>query len=282
MFFSSGQPKPDEPEVVRPPVVEDKPPEVTPGPVTPVQPPEAQTTPSPSPVRVERPKAVPPPPAVTKEAVAPVVAPLPPAPRRPTNVDNAQDALSAGHLITPRNDSALHWALQAQQANEPGAGNVMERVNDAILNEMQAMTKEKRFDEELTFLNAYAQYYPANSPMQRTIQQVRDQIRQAQQGVRVQVIHRHGFDYRSARCEGWLEIDPAGTVSYACDPKFVHDGRCDRATFPSGTFSYKTASDPEQLHLTTASGNFDFFAPQPTIAASLRALAASGARLQTK
>ena len=158
----------------------------------------------------------------------------------------------------------------------------MERVNDAILNEMQAMTKEKRFDEELSFLNAYAQYYPANSPMQRTIQQVRDQIRQAQQGVRLQVIHRHGIDYRSARCEGWLEIDPAGTVSYACDPKFVHDSRCDRATFPSGTFTYKTASDPEQLHLTTASGNFDFFAPQPTIAASLRALAASGARLQPK
>ncbi len=286
MFWGSGPAKTAEPEAVRPPVapvVNDvKPTEVTPAPVTPVQATETQPAPSPPPARIERPKVVTPPPAVTKEAEAPVVAPPAPAPRRPTNVDNAQDALSAGHLVTPRNDSALHWALQAQQANEPGAFNAMERVNDAILNEMQAMTKEKRFDEELTFLNAYAQYYPANSPMQRTIQQVRDQIRQAQQGVRLQVIHRHGIDYRSARCEGWLEIDPAGTVSYACDPKFVHDSRCDRATFPSGTFTYKTASDPEQLHLTTASGNFDFFAPQPTIAASLRALAASGARLQTK
>jgi hypothetical protein len=283
MFFGSGPTKTDEPEVVRPAVANDvKPTEVTPAPVTPVQAAETQPAPSPPPARIERPKVVTPAPAVTKEAEAPVVAPPAPAPRRPTNVDNAQDALAAGHLVNPRNDSALHWALQAQQANEPGAFNVMERVNEAILNEMQAMTKDKRFDEELTFLNAYAQYYPANSPMQRTIQQVRDQIRQAQQGVRLQVIHRHGIDYRSARCEGWLEIDSAGTVSYACDPKFVHDSRCDRATFPSGTFTYKTASDPEQLHLTTASGNFDFFAPQPTIAASLRALAASGARLQTK
>ena len=287
IFWSSGPTKTADPEVVRQPVapvVNDvKAPEVKPAPVEPVQTVETQTAPAPPPARVERPKVVTPPPAVpaaTKESEAPVAAA--PAPRRPTNTDNAQDALSAGRLVAPRNDSALHWALQAQQAGEPGAFEAMERVNNAILNEMQAMTKEKRFDEELSFLNAYAQYYPANSPMQRTIQQVRDQIRQAQQGVRLQVIHRHGIDYRSARCEGWLEIDPAGTVSYACDPKFVHDSRCDRATFPSGTFSYKTAADPEQLHLTTASGNFDFFAPQPTIAASLRALAASGARLQTK
>ena len=255
-------------------------------------------------IRRHRPKAVPgrrrrsnrpepsnvltPPRAETKQAAAgplvtrqPAALP-PPAPHRPSNVENAQDALSAGQLVTPRNDSALHWALQAQQANEPGAVNVLQRVNDAILNHLQALTREKRFDEELTFLNAYAEYYPANSPMQRTIQQVRDLIRQAQQGVSLQVIHRHGIDYRTARCEGWLEIDPAGTVSYACDPQFVHDSRCDRATFPSGTFTYKTVSDPEQLHLTTASGNFDFFAAQPTIAASVRALAASGAKIQQK
>ena len=125
------------------------------------------------------------------------------------------------------------------------------------------MTKEKRFDEELTFLNAYGEYDTANSPMQRTIQQVRDQIRQAQQGVRLQVIHRHGIDYRSARCEGWLTIDPTGTVSYACDPQFLHDNRCDRVTFPPGTFTFKTAADPDQLHLTTASGNFDFSPRNP-------------------
>jgi len=279
-MFLGGEPaKKDDPPAVRPPAADDvKPQQVTPAPVAPVQAAETQAPPAP----VERPRAVTPPPPVTKEAEVPPAAPQAPPPRRASNVDNAQDALTSGRLVAPRNDSALHWALQAQQANEPGAFNVLERVNDAILNEMKEMTKDKRFDDELAFLNAYAQYYPANSPMQRTIQQVRDQIRQAQQGVRLQVIHRHGIDYRSARCEGWLEIDPAGTVSYACDPQFVHDSRCDRATFPSGTFTYKTATDPEQLHLTTASGNFDFFAPQPTIAASLRALAASGARLQTK
>ncbi len=246
--------------------------------VPPVKPPVPEAAPLPTPVR----KNPTPSREVPREAVsAPVVTPPPP-PRRPSNAENAQDALSAGHLVTPRNDSALHWALQAQQANEPGALNVLDRINDAILNHLKTLTNEKRFDEELTFLNAYAEYYPANSPMQRTIQQVRDQIRQAQQGVRLQVIHRHGIDYRTARCEGWLEIDPAGTVSYACDPRFVHDSRCDRATFPSGTFTYKTVSDPEQLHLTTASGNFDFFAAQPTIAASIRALAAAGAKIQQK
>jgi len=181
-MFWSRPARTADPEANRPPVapvVNDvKAPEVKPAPVEPVQTAETQTAPSPPQARVERPKVVPPPPvvpAVTKEAEPPVVAA--PAPRRPTNADNAQDALSAGRLVSPRNDSALHWALQAQQAGEPGAFDVMERVNNAILNEMQAMTKEKRFDEELTFLNAYAQYYPANSPMQRTIQQVRDQIR---------------------------------------------------------------------------------------------------------
>jgi hypothetical protein len=73
-----------------------------------------------------------------------------------------------------------------------------------------------------------------------------------------------------------------GNVSYACDPKFVHDARCDRATFPSGSFTYKTGPDPEQLHFSTTSGNFDFFAPQPTVATAVRALSATGARLQQK
>jgi hypothetical protein len=292
-LFSGGEkPKTEEPKVVPGPVADaadaGKTPATIPTPavVTPVKSPEPEAAPPP-PARTERPKAVTPPPVAKENAVAPLVTPQPvtppaPASRRPSNVENAQDALSAGHLVTPRNDSALHWALQAQQANEPSASNILDRINDAILNHLKTLTNEKRFDEELTFLNAYGEYYPANSPMQRTIQQVRDQIRQAQQGVRLQVIHRHGIDYRTARCEGWLEIDPTGTVSYACDPQFVHDSRCDRATFPSGTFTYKTVSDPEQLHLTTASGNFDFFAAQPTIAASVRALAASGARIQQK
>ena len=106
---------------------------------------------------------------------------------------------------------------------------------------------------QLTFLNAYAEYYPANSPMQRTISAVRDQIRQAQQApvrLQVSIVTASTTGRRAARA-GWT-IDPTGTVSYACDPQFVHDARCDRATFPSGTFTYKTVADPEQLHLTTA------------------------------
>jgi hypothetical protein len=203
---------------------------------------------------------------------------------RPTPVENAQDALAAGRLVLPRNDSALHWALQAQQTGEPGAADVMQRTNTAILNQMKELTNQKRFDEALSFVNAYAEYYPADPAMQRTFQQIRDGIRQAQTGgpVTLQVLHRHGIDYRTARCEGWLAIDPMGNVSYACDPKFVHDARCDRATFPSGSFTYKTGPDPEQLHFSTTSGNFDFFAPQPTVATAVRALSASGARIQPK
>jgi hypothetical protein len=203
---------------------------------------------------------------------------------RPTPVENAQDALAAGRLVLPRNDSALHWALQAQQTGEPGAADVMQRTNTAILNQMKELTNQKRFDEALGFVNAYAEYYPADPAMQRTFQQIRDGIRQAQTGgpVTLQVLHRHGIDYRTARCEGWLAIDPMGNVSYACDPKFVHDARCDRATFPSGSFTYKTGPDPEQLHFSTTSGNFDFFAPQPTVATAVRALSASGARIQPK
>jgi hypothetical protein len=203
---------------------------------------------------------------------------------RPTLVENAQDALAAGRLVLPRNDSALHWALQAQQTGEPGAPDVMQRTNTAILNQMKELTNQKRFDEALSFVNAYAEYYPADPAMQRTFQQIRDGIRQAQMGgpVTLQVLHRHGIDYRTARCEGWLAIDPMGNVSYACDPKFVHDARCDRATFPTGSFTYKTGPDPEQLHFSTSSGNFDFFAPQPTVATAVRALSASGARIQPK
>jgi hypothetical protein len=211
------------------------------------------------------------------------IAPVAPA-HRPTSVENAQEALAGGHLILPRADSALHWALQAQQAGEPGAADIMQRTNAAILNEMQELTKQKRYDEALSFLNAYAEYYAGDAAMQRTFQQIRDGIRQAQVGnpVTLQVLHRHGIDYRTARCEGWLAIDPMGNVSYACDPKFVHDARCDRATFPSGSFTYKTGPDPEQLHFSTSSGNYDFFAPQPTVATAVRALSATGARAQQK
>ena len=69
-------------------------------------------------------------------------------------------------------------------------------------------------------------------------------------------------------------------MSYACDPKFVHDGRCDRVTFPPGSFTYKPGG--EQLRVTNTSGNFDFFAPVPTINQAVQALVAAGARVQTK
>jgi hypothetical protein len=224
--------------------------------------------------------------AVVPRAVVPTaVAPPPPPPAHiPTAVENAQAALAAGRVVQPRTDSALHWALQAQRANEPGAADILQRTNTAVLNQMQALAKEKRFDEQLVLLNAYVEYYPSDAGTQRMAQQIREQIRQAQLGdpVNLQVLHRHGIDYRTARCEGWLTIDPMGNVSYACDPKFVHDARCDRATFPSGTFTYKTGPDPEQLHFSTSSGNFDFFAPQPTVATAARALSAAGARIQQK
>jgi len=265
------------------------------GSVASVQPPQAATAAPPpaEPVRQTRPAVVaqraqlpldkvktPEPevaPAVPNAAAAVPV-------HRTTPVENAQDALAAGRLVLPSNDSALHWALQAQQAGEPGAADVMQRTNTAILNQMKELTNQKRFDEALSFVNAYAEYYPADPAMQRTFQQIRDGIRQAQTGgpVTLQVLHRHGIDYRTARCEGWLAIDPMGNVSYACDPKFVHDARCDRATFPSGSFTYKTGPDPEQLHFSTTSGNFDFFAPQPTVSTAVRALSAAGARIQPK
>jgi hypothetical protein len=231
------------------------------------------------PVRDPKTAALPDPPRVP--VTAPVVATPPPAaPRRPTAVDYAQEALSAGRLIAPRSDSALHWALQAQQNGDPGAINVMQQTNDAILIHIKTLNREKRVEEEVAFLNAYAEYYPVNSPMQRTIQQIRDQVHPPQRALRLQVIHRHGIDYRTARCEGWLEIDPAGTVSYACDPQFVHDARCDRVTFPPGAFTYKAGG--EQLRIASSSGNFDFFAPQSTIEQAVSALSAAGARIQPK
>lgn len=258
-------------------------PEVIPGPaVSPphkVEAPPADVTPKRQGPKVD---------SVTKAeaAVVPTVItpPPPPPPHVPTAIENAQGALAAGRLVQPRNDSALRWALQAQQANEPGANDILQRTNTAVLNQMQALAKEKRFDEQLALLNAYVEYYPSDANTQRMARQIRDQIRQAQLGdpVNLQVLHRHGIDYRTARCEGWLTIDPMGNVSYACDPKFVHDARCDRATFPSGTFTYKTGPDPEQLHFSTSSGNFDFFAPQPTVATAARALSSAGARIQQK
>jgi TIR domain len=256
-------------------------PEVNPGPDVPprrIETPPADVTP-----KRQGPKA----PAVTRvetPVIPAAVTPPPPPPHIPTAVEHAQSALAAGRLVQPSNDSALRWALQAQQASEPGAADILQRTNTAVLNQMQELGKEKRFDEQLALLNAYVAYYPSDANTQRMAQQIRDQIRQAQLGdpVNLQVLHRHGIDYRTARCEGWLTIDPVGNVSYACDPKFVHDARCDRATFPSGTFTYKTGPDPEQLHFSTASGNFDFFAPQPTVATATRALSAAGARIQPK
>jgi hypothetical protein len=220
--------------------------------------------------------------AAPRAAIAPAaVASLePPAPRRPSMVEKAREALAAGRLVEPRNDNALYWTHQAEQANEPGAAEIAQRANAAILDELQALAKARRFEEELALVNAYGEFYPANAAMQRSLQQIRDQIRQAQLGdpVRIHVIHRHGINYRTARCEGWLTIEPNGAVSYECDPRFPHDGRCDRVSFPRGTFTYNTSLDPEQLHLSTSTGNYDFFAQQPTIAMAMRALGQATAR----
>ena len=218
--------------------------------------------------------------AAPRASVAPVapIAPVgslePPAPHRPSMVEKAREALAAGRLVEPRDDNALYWTQQAEQINEPGAAEMAQRTNTAILNQLQALAKVRRFEEELALVNAYGEFYPANAAMQRSLQQIRDQIRQAQAGdpVRIHVIHRHGVNYRTARCEGWLTIEPNGSVTYECDPRFPHDGRCDRVRFASGTFTYNTSLDPEQLHFSTSSGNFDFFAQQPTIAMATRAL----------
>ena len=163
----------------------------------------------------------------------------------PPRSKTPQDALAAGRLVLPRNDSALHWALQAQQTGEPGAADVMQRTNTAILNQMKELTNQKRFDEALSFVNAYAESILRIRPCSGRFSRFAT-IRQAQTGgpVTLQVLHRHGIDYRTARCEGWLAIDPMGNVSYACDPKFVHDARCDRATFPSGSFHLQAGPDP--------------------------------------
>jgi hypothetical protein len=95
--------------------------------------------------------------------------------------------------------------------------------------------------------------------------------------VRMQVIHRHGFNHRVARCEGWLTIEGNGTVSYECDPRFQHDNRCERVSFPPGSFTF-TAADDDQLHLSTQAGNFDFFGPEQAIATAVRALGVVKAR----
>ena len=68
----------------------------------------------------------------------------------------------------------FRWALQAQQTGEPGAADVMQRTNTAILNQMKELTNQKRFDEALSFVNAYAEYYPVDPAMQRTFQQIRE------------------------------------------------------------------------------------------------------------
>ena len=98
---------------------------------------------------------------------------------------------------------------------------------------------------------------------------------------RMQVIHRHGFNYRVARCEGWLTIERNGTISYECDARFQHDNRCDRVSFPPGSFTF-TAEDDDQLHLSTQAGNFDFFGPEQTIATAVRALGVVKARTPQK
>jgi hypothetical protein len=94
--------------------------------------------------------------------------------------------------------------------------------------------------------------------------------------LKVRVTHRHGlnyrsFNYRTTRCEGWLTVARDGSVSYECDPRFAHDNRCDRVTFPPGSFTFN-AADNDQLHLSASTGNYDFFADEKTIAAARRAL----------
>jgi hypothetical protein len=189
-------------------------------------------------------------------------------------VQNAQEALGAGRLLKPANNCALSWALQAQQSNAPGAAEVLQRTMAAIVERIQARTAAKRYEEALALVDELSQFYPGNPAMQQTIQQIRDTLRKAYAAdtVRIQVIHRHGVNYRTARCEGWLTIEPNGTVAYQCDPRFPHDARCDRVSFPRGSFSYNAGPENDQLHLGTAMGSYDFFASPAIIATALRAL----------
>jgi hypothetical protein len=95
--------------------------------------------------------------------------------------------------------------------------------------------------------------------------------------VRLHVIHRHGFNHRLTRCEGWLTIERNGRVSYECDVRFQHDNRCDRVSFPPGSFTF-TPPDDDHLHLSTPAGNYDFFAQPQTIATAAKALGVVRAR----
>jgi hypothetical protein len=204
----------------------------------------------------------------------------PPAPKPDPSVvmlQNAQAAISSGHLLEPPNNNALYWALQARQNGNPQGAAVELRVTDAVFQQVQAQRAQKKYDGAITLLDELAQFYPGR----RDIEQLRTAIVGEQQQwivaqqneariKRFQVVHRHiitdnNFNVQKFYCVGILSIMPDGVVRYDCVQTNDPTGRCDKVAFAPGALKQVKAGPPEEaglahLHIGThGQGNFDFY-----------------------
>jgi serine/threonine-protein kinase len=104
-----------------------------------------------------------------------------------------------------------------------------------------------------------AQAQPSQDQLQRYQQ---EQLRQKEnaQGKNFLVKHRHIVGAQTYYCAGWMNVKPDGTVSYVCAASNDPSGRCERVTFPAGTFQQVKLVGGGMLHLSTSGmGNWDFF-----------------------
>jgi hypothetical protein len=77
-------------------------------------------------------------------------------------MQRAQAAYSQGRFFEPVNDSALHWAIEARKAGNPG-GKAMEDSIIAVYKEHVAQYyKQGNYAGALALVNEMLKFYPGN------------------------------------------------------------------------------------------------------------------------
>jgi serine/threonine protein kinase len=111
-------------------------------------------------------KAAPPPP----RPKAPVA---PPADQGRELWQKAQAAYAQGHFFEPVNDSALHWAILARRAGNPGGKALEEQIDQVYKDRVSAYYKQGNYAAALTLISEMLKFYPGNTSLladQRRIQ----------------------------------------------------------------------------------------------------------------
>ena len=88
----------------------------------------------------------------------------------------AQAAFSQGHYFEPVNDSALHWAILARQAGNPGGKALEEQIVAVYKTRVAQYYNSGNYQAALALVNEMLKFYPGNPALLKEQQKFQSAI----------------------------------------------------------------------------------------------------------